>query len=120
MYDIDDYINNLAKCENREAKNFVKCKTECTRDYVYNHNLKKELEGCLKRCDVALKNSDCIKVSRHHDCHRWCEDNYQGLISRPVCKAKCDKLYASFGDTKNTSEDIGDDFYILADSVSVL
>ncbi|WP_419214731.1 hypothetical protein [Wolbachia endosymbiont of Rhagoletis cingulata] len=28
----------------------------------------------LKAC-INAGRTDCVKVNKHHDCHRWCEKN---------------------------------------------
>ncbi|WP_264686868.1 hypothetical protein [Wolbachia endosymbiont (group B) of Rhopobota naevana] len=114
-----DYYQTLKKCLDDNTEKIGKCDNECHKNFFKHHW---SVPYSSEECSKALKNSGCVKVGVSHDCHRWCEDNYQGLISRPACKECCnmqDKFKFS-GDTKNTSEDVGDNFYILEDLVSVL
>ncbi len=71
----------------------------------------------------------------HYWCHRKCESDYtkwyEGL-DKSMCKARCNRQYqapeksqsseypSQASDIKSTLENIGDSFYTLADSFSVL
>ncbi|MBR9983719.1 MAG: hypothetical protein MUP48_06495 [Wolbachia endosymbiont of Homalodisca vitripennis] len=70
----------------------------------------------LKAC-INAGRTDCVKVNKHHDCHRWCEKNSDSPAWKSLCKRDCNSEYASFSDTGDTPEDIS---YYSADSFSVL
>lgn len=113
------YKESLEECFSRARARSFACDQQCSlssRDGWPREKLHEFFNGCIK----AYNNSGCIKVSKHHDCHRWCEGEYSNLITRSLCKVGCNREYASFGDTKNTSEDIENNLYNLADSVSVM
>ncbi|MGL9758006.1 MAG: hypothetical protein ACR5LA_03990 [Wolbachia sp.] len=113
---MDGYKESLEKCFSKAREEFFQCDRECSQDRSKHDWSVEKLHGCFDRCDKALNNSGCIKVSEHHDCHRWCEGEYRGLIGRSLCKRDCNAKYA-FSDTNNTPEDIS---YYSADLFSVL
>lgn len=74
--------------------------------------------------------------STQKECFKWCEDNNGGILHRQLCKTDCDikvgtpyfpwftegkySQESTVNDIKSTLQDIGDNFYSLAESVSVL
>ncbi|WP_353278047.1 hypothetical protein [Wolbachia endosymbiont (group B) of Longitarsus flavicornis] len=121
-----EYI--IAKCNQKvEWLRCRNCEDKCEKD-LSERGLR-VVEECQEKCKQAWRDACDEKVNPLHDCHRWCEreyPNWSKLIERSTCKAKCNKWYESPSQesapivTSDVLRDIGDNFYTLADLVSVL